>query len=234
MSTILQEPTMSRFLFIPSSQNRKTGPIPVTYSTSQTRPSTCPLRGNGCYAESGPTLWQWRKCEQTGISLDQLVRKIKRLPQGTKWRHNVAGDLQGENDAIDAEALRRLTAANDGRRGFTYTHYPPTRENLAAIREANARGMTVNLSCDSPSHAAAVRQAHPDLPVTTLLPMNAANDAIYDGVRVVACPAEKAAQVNCSRCDMCALPTRDYVVGFRAHGRRRRIVNAIASDATRR
>ena len=35
------------------SSNRKTGPIPVSTTTSDSCPPTCSLKGAGCYAEQG-------------------------------------------------------------------------------------------------------------------------------------------------------------------------------------
>lgn len=71
----------------------------------------------------------------------------------TLWRHNQAGDLPGENDTIDLVALAQLAEANVGKRGFTYTHKPMTADNAAAVKQANARGFTINLSADNLSEA---------------------------------------------------------------------------------
>lgn len=65
--------------------------------------------------------------------------------------------------------LTRLAMANRGRRGFTYTHYPPTPCNQAAILNANRLGFTVNLSAETLAQA----DAYADLgiaPVVVVLP----------------------------------------------------------------
>ena len=49
---------------------------------------------------------------------------------------------------INPRMLAELVAANRGKRGFTYTHKPPSQE-CAAIRRANRNGFTINLSADT-------------------------------------------------------------------------------------
>ncbi len=43
------------------SSNAKTGPIPVTTTSEETCPVSCPLKRNGCYADAGPLALFWRK-----------------------------------------------------------------------------------------------------------------------------------------------------------------------------
>ena len=43
-----------RFRLTRVSTNRKTGPIPVATSSSDTCPTTCPLLTGGCYGKGGP------------------------------------------------------------------------------------------------------------------------------------------------------------------------------------
>ena len=75
------------------------------------------------------------------------------MEDGTFWRHNQAGDLAGSGDWIDGRKLKQLTAANKGKKGFTYTHKHKIKQNHAKIKEANENGFTVNLSADSLDHA---------------------------------------------------------------------------------
>ena len=91
---------MSRYQFARVSGNRKTGPIPVTNTSRDTCPDSCALKGAGCYAETGPIHWHWRKLNNTGAgySLDQLCGLIRSLPGAQLWRHNAAGDLPGNGE----------------------------------------------------------------------------------------------------------------------------------------
>src|SRR3990167_2989995 len=111
---------MFRFTF--PSENIKTGPIAVTTSGKETCPPSCPLYKRGCYASYGPLRIWW---EKTNITFRQMLRKIERLPHGSLWRHNQAGDLAGKGEKIDSKKLEELVEANRGKRGFCYTHKNP-------------------------------------------------------------------------------------------------------------
>ena len=201
--------------------NRKTGPIPTTRSPASTCPDSCALKGNGCYAENAPLVWAWEKDETRGISWDELLLKIRKIPTGSLWRHNEAGDL-------DFETLERLAAANSGRRGFTYTHHVPTQNprRLADLRAANAGGFTINMSADNV--LIADRYVTLGLPTVVVLSQKAPNVSYTPaGNKIVACPAEKSDRVTCATCGLCALPKRDYIIGFRAHGTRKKTAERV-------
>ena len=76
----------------------------------------------------------------------------KALPTGQIWRANVAGDLPGEGETVDAYALGQIVKANRGRKGFTYTH-KKSPEALAWAKHATAWGFTVNISADDAGEA---------------------------------------------------------------------------------
>ena len=61
---------------------------------------------------------------QRGDSWEVFLAQVRKLAKSELWRHNQAGDLAGEGDSIDLNALNELVLANRGRRGFTYTHKP--------------------------------------------------------------------------------------------------------------
>ena len=205
---------MQTFKFVSKSSNAKTGPIPVVYSSRSTCPDRCAHKGAGCYAEYGPISIQWRKVDQTGIDLEQLCESIRTIPIGSLWRYGVAGDLPGQGETLDRQALDKLVRANRGRRGFTYTH---KLTDLDAIRDATARGFTVNVSADSV--ALADHYYAQDLPVTVVVPRDAP-EVTYtpEGVRIVVCPAQTRQDVTCQICGLCAVASRRAIVGFRAHG----------------
>ncbi len=201
--------------------NRKTGPIPTTRSPSSTCPDSCGLKGNGCYAENAPLVWAWTDDAVKGCDFDALLMKIRKIPAGSLWRHNEAGDL-------DFETLERLVAANSGRRGFTYTHHVPTQNprRLAELRAANANGFTINLSADNV--LIADRYVALGLPTVVVLPMSAENVSYTPaGNKVVACPAEKSDRVTCATCGLCQLADRPYIIGFRAHGSRKKTAERV-------
>ena len=212
------------------SRNAKTGPIPVSTTTSTTCPDACPLKRAGCYADGGPLRIQWDKVSrgETGHTWADFLSQVRALPQDILWRHNQAGDLPGIGDAIDGRAMYDLVVANTGKRGFTYTHKPMSNiTNREAIAHANAAGFTVNLSANNLEHADELA----DLgiaPVVTVLPSDQKdNTTTPKGRKVVVCPATIRDDVSCMTCGLCAR-LRDAIVGFPAHGNGARKANAIA------
>ena len=215
----------AHFSFVRVSGNRKTGPIPVTNSRPETCPDSCALKGAGCYAEHGPTSWHWRK--SLAHSLDELCRLIRTIPGGSLWRHNVAGDLPGNGESINAAALHKLARANRGRRGFTYTHKPDTAANVAAIRAAVDAGFTINLSADNAARADHL--VRHNLPVVVVIPADAGKVSHTPrGRKIVLCPAESSGRITCANCGLCAVANRSYMIGFKPKGVRRKQVNKLA------
>jgi len=214
------------------SRNSKVGPIPVSTSTNETCP-TCPFKGNGCYAESGPLALFWRKVS-TGIagnSFEAFCDIVKSLPEGQLWRHNQAGDLPGQDDKLDRAKCEALASANIGKKGFTYTHYDivDDSENLAIVIDMNRNGFTVNASGNNLEHAD--RVAETGLPTVCVLPIEYETERFAttpNGRKVVVCPVVTGASANCMDCGLCAKQNRKVIVGFPAHGTSKKRANAIA------
>lgn len=82
--------TQHQIQFTRLSRNSKTGPMPVTTTSEETCASDCPLKYNGCFADSGPLALLWRKVTErkAGIAWSDAMASIKALPKGTLWRHN--------------------------------------------------------------------------------------------------------------------------------------------------
>ena len=218
-----------RIGFTQKSSNVKTGNIPVTISPSKTCPSSCPLKGAGCYADIGPLMIHWKAVDKNqGVTWNQLCNKISELEPGTVWRHNQAGDLPGQGNRIDRAALRELVTANRGRRGFTYTHKPLTQKNISAIKTANKRGFTINLSANNLQHADQLAAKKIAPVVVVLNSEQSENTVTPKGRKVVVCPATQRDDVTCKSCKLCAIKDRNFIVGFPAHGVRKRHANEIA------
>jgi hypothetical protein len=230
------------------SRNAKVGPIPVSTSSAETCPDACPLKRNGCYAEGGPLGILWAALSRAtageryksgkgnvqSLTWSGFVDAIKALPTGALWRHNQAGDLPGFNDSIDAKALKALADANKGKRGYTYTHKPLSgphgKANAKAIAAANADGFTINLSADNMGEADELAASKVG-PVVVVLPDTIEGNAKLstpEGRRVVVCPATYRDDITCSTCKLCAIATRETIVGFPAHGASKRKASAIA------
>lgn len=220
------------------SGNRKTGPMPVSTSNSDTCPDACPLKVKGCYAKYGPTGMAWRNVDngkaKEAVEWPQFIRQIKALHKGVLWRHNQAGDLNGNDNQLDGLTLGQLIAANKGKKGFTYTHYPVIGEglkekaNAGLIANANANGFTINLSGNDMAHADKLKALDVG-PVVVLMPRDAEKVSYTPANnKVVICPAENSDKINCQNCGLCQVANRDYIIGFRAHGTAAKTVDLIA------
>lgn len=208
----------------PRSANTKTGPIPVSTTTRATCPVDCAIR-DACYAASGPLALHWSAVSAGTRGTDWLtfVSAIAALPDGQLWRHNQAGDLPGDGHTVDAAALGQLVRANQGKRGFTYTHYRDA-DSLTWIQHANQWGFTVNLSANSLADADALADTGAG-PVVVVLPSSATdNTRTPAGRRVVVCPATQRDDVSCDTCQLCAR-RRETIVGFPGHGTRKRVID---------
>jgi hypothetical protein len=216
-------------LFIPESKDRKLGGIPASYSSGSTCPDACALKDAGCYGEFGFLRAHWERVAELGGSWGSLLAQVRRLSPGTLWRHNVVGDLPGVNNTLDVARLALLVRANQGRRGFTFTHKPLRSVfEQKAVADANAAGFTINLSADSLDHADALAELG-IAPVVVTLPSDAPR-FLYTpaGRRVVVCPAQ-AAELDCATCGLCARAGRKGIVGFRAHGQWKAKINGRVS-----
>jgi hypothetical protein len=186
--------------------------------------------GSGCYAESGPLALHWRKVTagERGIDWESFVAIVDAMPLDTLWRHNQAGDLPGTGAAIDAARLTKLVRANNGKRGFTYTHKSMTADNRRAVREANDNGFTINLSANNLAHADELSDL--DIaPVVVVMPRDAVNTLTPAGRKVVICPAETRDDVTCETCQLCARRDRNgIIIGFPAHGSGARRAESVA------
>lgn len=221
------------FHLSPSSGNAKTGPIAVSTTSRESCPDTCPLKAKGCYASSGHVNIHWKAVTEgkRGVSFADFLLQIAALPKGHKFRHNQAGDLPGVNNRINAKELDSLASVVKKRalQAWTYTHKPATPANLKAIRAANDKGFTVNLSADNLSEADELKKT--GLPVVVILPIDAPN-MVYtpEGNKVIVCPAtRKGKNTTCADCMLC-YKQRSVIIGFPAHGIAKKHVEQVATS----
>lgn len=208
----------------PKSANLKTGPIPVSTTERATCPADCAMRAE-CYAAAEPLALHWSAVSagQRGQLWPEFVAAVAALPAGQLWRHNQAGDLPGDGRTVDPVALGQLVAANAGRRGFTYSHYRDA-ESLRWIGHANRWGFTINLSANDLVDADELAATGAG-PVVVVLPSTqTTNTATPAGRPVVICPFTQRDGVSCETCQLCQRQ-RSTIVGFPAHGTRRRVID---------
>ncbi len=214
------------------SENKKTGPIPVSITSNDTCPDVCPLKNNGCYAEYGALRINWQAITNGSRGSSDwraFCDQIAALPDGQLWRHNQAGDLPGKSNKIDNAALGQLVKANRGKRGFTYTHKPMTKHNAFVVSLANYNGFTINLSANNLAHADELAELA-IAPVVVVLPSTVQGNVKLEtpaGRRVVVCPATYREDVTCKSCQLCQRQ-REVIVGFPAHGSAHRKASNIA------
>ena len=228
---------MHQYHLTAASGNAKTGKMPVSTTSADSCPDSCPLKGGECYAMGGPLAIHWRKVSnrERGGSLADFIRAIRALAPGTVWRHDQAGDLPRVPDSaeIDTPALNRIVIASReaGAKGMTYTHHDMTiAHNRASVAAANAQGFTVNLSANSITHADALADLDVG-PVVTLLAHDHAERTSRTpaGRVVVQCPATYRDDVTCLSCQLC-WKQRKTIPGFAAHGANRRRASLIAEE----
>jgi hypothetical protein len=206
------------------SANAKTGPIPVSTTEKDSCPADCAMKSE-CYAASGPLALHWSAVSAgtRGTDWAAFCGTVAAMPDNQLWRHNQAGDLPQSGGTIDPVLLGQLVAANQGKRGFTYSHHRDT-ESINWIRHANAWGFTVNLSANDLSDADALADADAG-PVVVVLPSTqTVNTVTPAGRPVVICPATQRDNVSCATCQLCQRQ-RSAIVGFPAHGTRKRVID---------
>lgn len=206
-----------KFSFTRVSTNAKIGPMPAVIAPKQTCPSTCGLRGAGCYAEHGPLAIHWKRVSEGThralLDFEQLCHTIRALPRKIRWRYGTAGDLPPD--------LPALVAANQGREVIAYTHG----RDFDAYRAATAAGFHINLSADSPAQ---VDELPDDLSAVCVVPEGQRRPMQTPAGRPIAiCPATYSDRVSCATCNLCSRPRKHgTVIGFPAHGSRKRMVSA--------
>lgn len=223
---------LSMFKLSMISGNMKTGPIPVSTSGKETCPDSCPLKNNGCYASQGPLNIHWNKVTsgERGYDWATFLKDVRRIPRHSLFRHNQSGDLVGSNDVIDFNSLKELVHTSKHCRGYSYTHYPLTPENISSLEYANSNGLTINVSTNNINEVDMAMAT--GLPVVTVLPHD--HDLTQrivrtdKGNKVMVCPSSLGKDVTCANCGLCQKHDRGYAIGFIAHGISRKKVSAIA------
>ena len=221
--------SMLKFQLTRNSGNIKTGKMPVSTSSAATCPNSCPFKSNNsCYAKSGFHLrmhWDKVTSGERGESYANFLESIKQLPEDTLWRHNQAGDLYKPGSIKGRLMLQQLTAANHGKRGYTYTHHKLTANTIESLREANKNGFTVNVSCETESKAdRAIKNGLPAaLVVKSTETRN--NWRTKAGNKVVVCPNQRIDGMTCNKCKLCQKRPSNLIVAFLAHGNKKATID---------
>ena len=216
------------------SSNAKTGKIAVSTTSQDSCPSDCALKGNGCYASTGPLKLHWDMVSQgpwadkpRGTDIESFCSSLRALPDGSCFRHNQAGDLPHTNGLINPHALKLIASACGERNliAWTYTHHNVNNPaNSQPVRAAISNGLTVNVSAHSQQHAADCHKQ--GLPSVCIVPRGETRKHWeHGGVKFLVCPAQTSDR-TCSECKLCAIADRSCVVAFKAHGTQAKKVEA--------
>lgn len=220
---------MQQFHISLESNNSKVGKMVVTTSPRQTCPDACPYKNNGCYGDNYGVNFMWnalsRGTYSTGLSWKNFISKIKKLPLGSKGRHNQVGDMPGENSVLDSRKSLELAKAfsSDKKQFFTFTHKELTRKNINTIKRCNDLGFTINISCDTP--AKAVMAVEAGLPAVLVKEKSEERyGTLPNGHPTMVCPnqwlkAKENKTLTCKDCMLCYKnsPKRPVIV-FWPHG----------------
>lgn len=132
---------------------------------------------------------------------------------------------EGGADTIDVEYFLAVhKAVPRGGQSWVYTHFTPS-----SLPDYNPEvGTVINFSTDSLQEAATMARSGKPTVVTLPEQYKVVKNSVFDGIRIVQCPAEYLDQVTCETCGgkqaLCARRDRDYVIAFTAHGSSKKLV----------
>ena len=156
---------------------------------------------------------------------------IKALKPGTIWRACVAGDIPSNNKGeISRTYLRGITQANQGLKGYTYTHNRlDIGENISLLKTANKQGFTVNISTES--EAAADNAVLNSLPAVIVVKSTETRRAwlTKNKNKILVCPAQTSG-ANCIDCQLCQHRPKNLIIAFLAHGNLSKLIDKILDN----
>lgn len=203
--------------------------VSTTYVAQDSCPESCPLRGHGCYAETGWAGFQTYRINQVQLkrrlTLVELAEAeamgIRRLTGTRRLRAHVVGDCRTPETANIVGEAMRAHESKHGQRAWTYTH---------AWRDIPLKDWRFARVLASCSTIQEVEQAHSRYYATALIIPPTTSRKAYQvrDFTVVPCPAQfhdkrtGARQTTCERCNICSDTYRNWsanrVVGFQPDG----------------
>ncbi|MFH0980438.1 MAG: hypothetical protein V2A79_02735 [Planctomycetota bacterium] len=210
------------------SENAKLGRCAATYVSQATCPDSCPFRGQGCYAESGPIAWaatskvNGSKIRPYGLAR-QEAREIDRLPADRPLRVHVVGDCRTDGAARVVSGAMARYARRGQTVAWTYTHA------WRQIRKASWGKASVLASVEAVKDIRAAR-ARGYAAAVVVAEHVSERPYVVDGEKILACPAESG-KTDCARCRLCTrtdwLKRNRISIGFAAHGTRKGTVRKL-------
>ena len=207
--------------------DRKRGQrVAATYaSIRSTCPTSCPLRGEGCYAQMGHVAITVARLDAAGATADEAARyeadlivaaALQGRARGRALRIHVSGDA---TTYAAASSLGRAVAtwrALGGGRAWSYT-----RAWRDVSRYAWGVAVSVLASVESEEDGARALAAG-YAPALVVAEHSSARAEVRGGVRWIPCPAQTRENTTCADCRLCwdadALRKRGAGITFAAHG----------------
>lgn len=216
--------------FVINTQNKKLIGCAATYVSQATCPPSCPLLGNGCYAERGPIAWMTTdKLAKTTLAPNEIIYKEAELISqnanlleafSRPLRLHVVGDFHKATKAL----AHLVNAAHNyilktKASVFTYTHC------WRDIARGKFGKISILASCES---EAQVAEAHASGYAPALIvprfPAGPRAFPLENGFTCIPCPWQTLG-VGCRACGLCSrdrwLWQTKRVIGFVPHGVRK-------------
>ncbi len=205
------------------SKNAKVGDVAATYAPiSQTCPVSCPLRDNGCYAQSGNVGFKVRRTEEYSAGMngdtvatlegDEIADMALHAPRGHALRIHVSGDATTD---YRAQQMARGALVWNGP-VWSYTHAWRT------VKRQSWGRVSVLASCESLADVmAAFKVGYASALVVAHHPADGRAFRTPEGVKVIPCPSQTR-DVKCTECRLCwnasNLIAQGACISFSAHG----------------
>jgi len=229
---------MNGVKYVVNSSNKKLSKfnkVDATYASIQkTCPSTCKLKGEGCYAELGPTGIYAGRLDKEADNLTALqiaraeVKEIdssyrgKEIPNGRNLRLHVAGDCRIPSGVRIINAAVGRWKGRGGKSAWSYTH---AWDRVMRDEWSNVSMLASVDSIDEVPFARANGYA-PSIVVT-----EHKSNKVYtlpgSDVKWIPCPAQTRG-VGCVECGLCLNADRLFAenkgIAFAVHGVRKNII----------
>jgi hypothetical protein len=189
-------------------------PVAATYRTYESCPTTCAFLGNGCYA-AGRIESTAKKWGSTGSAWAELLARD--APFKAYLRHNVVGDILGNDDMPDEDYIAAAAWLLEERPdlvpfGYTHTWDRPD------INPDVLPGAVMNASCESARDIVTARAQGWDTVITVATIEDMREAALEADSPITLCPAQRRDDIGCGDCGLCAKSGRAVTVAFLTHG----------------
>lgn len=164
--------------------------------------------------------------ENNVVSHEDLAKLVKanKGRRGFSFTHKPVGMSSDQNIVKDAYVRCRKAGSTQSLQEFANQALI----NSRAIYAANKSGFTINLSADSIEQADELKSLGIG-PVAVVIPEDSPHKATKTpaGNTLVVCPAVTNEEITCQSCGLCAISTRKCIVGFPAHGCKKKHVSQL-------